>query len=93
MNLEGLTKMARRNAGNETSQMCASQNVPEWRGEMTPHGDAFPNWRVVMVAAAAAAVVENLRVKAGRASALGRYYRSKPDGRRLRAKPSQRVSV
>jgi hypothetical protein len=52
-----------------------------------PHGDVFLNWRVVM---AAAAVVESLRVKAGWASTLGGHYRLKPDGRRLRAKVSQR---
>jgi len=48
---------------------------------------------VVVAAAAAAAAVESLRVKAGRASALGRHHRLKPDGRRLRAKPSRREPV
>jgi len=52
---------------------------------MMPHGDAFLNWRVVM---AVAAVVENLRVKAGWASALGRHYCLKPNGHRPREMPS-----
>jgi hypothetical protein len=93
MNLEGLTKTARRNAGDEKSQTRAPQNVPEWRGATTPHGDAFPNLHVVMVVVVAAAAVESLRVKAGRGSALGRHHRLKPDGRCLRAKPSRREPV
>jgi hypothetical protein len=94
MNLEGLTKMARQNTEDEKSQMCVSQDMLEWRGATTRHGDASPNWHEVMVVVAMA-VVENLRVKAGRVSALGRHYRSKPDERRLRAnlKPSRREPV
>jgi hypothetical protein len=96
MNLEGLTKTARRNTEDEKSQMCVShwQDMLEWRGATTRHGDASPNWHEVMVVVATA-VVENLRVKAGRASTLGRHYRSKPDERHLRAnlKPSQREPV
>ena len=91
MNLEGMTKTARWNTEDEKSQMCGSQDMLEWRGTTMRHGDASPNWREVMVVVATV-VVENLRVKAGRASALGRHYRSKPNERRLRAnlKPSQR---
>jgi hypothetical protein len=98
MNLEGLTKTAGRNAGDEKLQTRASRNVPVWRGATTPHGDVFPNLHVVIVVivvvvVAAAAAVESLRVKAGRASALGRHHRLKPYGRYLRAKPSRREPV
>ena len=94
MNLKGLMKTARRNTEDEKSQMCVSQDMLEWRGTTTRHGDASPNWREVMVVVATA-VVENLRVKAGRASALGRHYHSKPDEHRPRAnlKLSQREPV
>jgi hypothetical protein len=94
MNLEGLTKTARWNIEDEKSQMCVSQDMLEWRGVTTRHGDASPNWHEVMVVVVMV-VVENLRVKAGRASASGRHYCSKPDECRLRAnlKPSQREPV
>ncbi len=52
-----------------------------------PHGNVFLNWHVVM---AVAAVVENLRVKAGQASTLRRHYHLKPNRCCLREKLSQR---
>ena len=91
---EGLTqKTAKRNAKGEKSPPCAFQTEPEWRGARVSHGVGFLHWRAGVVVVVLAVAVVSLKVMARRTGASSRHCRRNPDGRRLKAKPNQRVSV
>ena len=85
--LEGPTRTATRNAGDEKWQNHSFQNAQGWRGVRVLLADGVLYLRVVLVAAA----VEILKVKAKgeEAGALDGHYRWKVDGRRLTAEPGQ----
>ena len=91
--LDGPTKTVKQNAEDEKSQTRAFQIEPEWRGVKVPHGGGALYWHVVVVAAAAATAVEGRKVKARRASALGKHCQWKPGSSRLKAKPSRTEPV